>query len=124
MPQTKVVFYQEKNGTVPVLDWLDDIPAKAQLKCLAKIERLKQEGHELRRPEAGLLRDKIYELRSSFQGVHYRILYFFHGNVAAVVSHGIVKEDRGPRVEIARAIERRKQFEMNPKAHTFEEKPL
>ena len=124
MPQTKVVFYQEKDGTVPLLDWFDDIPAKAQLKCLAKIERLKQEGHELRRPEADLLRDKIYELRSSFQGVHYRILYFFHGNVAAVVSHGIVKEDRVPPVEIARAIERRKQFEMNPKAHTFEEKPL
>ena len=124
MPQTKVVFYQEKEGSVPVLDWLGGIPAKAQLKCLAKIERLKQEGHELRRPEADLLRDKIYELRSSIQGVHYRILYFFHGNVAAVVSHGIVKEDRVPPVEIARAIERRKQFEMNPKAHTFEEKPL
>jgi hypothetical protein len=119
-----VVFYQEQDGTVPVLDWLDDIPAKAQLKCLAKIERLKQEGHELRRPEADLLRDKIYELRSSFQGVHYRILYFFHGTVAAVVSHGIVKEDRVPPGEIARAIERRKQFEMNPKAHTFEEKSL
>ena len=121
MPQTKVVFYQEKDGSVPVLEWLDGIPTKAQLKCLAKIERLKQEGHELRRPEADLLRDKIYELRSSLQGVHYRILYFFHGNVAAVVSHGIVKEHRVPPVEIARAIERRKNFETNPKAHTFEE---
>lgn len=69
-----------------------------------------------------MLRDKIYELRSSLQGVHYRILYFFHGNVAAVVSHGIVKGDRVPPVEIARAIERRKNFEINPKAHTCEER--
>ncbi|WP_395742407.1 type II toxin-antitoxin system RelE/ParE family toxin [Prosthecobacter sp.] len=98
MPQTKVVFYQETDGTVPVLEWLEGIPAKAQLKCLSKLERLKQEGHELRRPEADLLRDKIYELRSSLQGVHYRLLYFFHGKVAAVVSHGIVKEDRVPPV--------------------------
>ena len=112
MPKTKVVFYKELSGSVPVLDWLDG---------LAKIERLKQEGHELRRPEADLLRDKIYELRASFQGVHYRILYFFHGNVAAVVSHGITKEDRVPPVEIARAIERRQQFELNPKVHTYEE---
>ena len=121
MPQTKVVFYQEKDGTVPVLDWLDDIPAKAQLKCLAKIERLKQEGHELRRPEADLLRDKIYELRSSFQGVHYRILYFFHDRNVAVLSHSITKEDSIPPVEIERAMKRKRQFEQHPEKHTYAE---
>ena len=92
------------------------------MKCLTRIERLKEEGHQLRRPEADLLRDKIYELRASLQGIHYRILYFFHGNVAAVLSHGIVKEDCVPPIEIDRAIQRRKNFEMNPKAHTYEEK--
>lgn len=121
MARTKVVFYQEKDGTVPLLEWLDGIPLKAQLKCLAKVERLREEGHELRQPEADLLRDKIYELRASLQGIHYRLLYFFHGNVAAVLSHGLVKEDRVPPVEIAQAIARRKNFEANPKAHTFEE---
>lgn len=121
MPRTKVVFYMENDGGVPVLEWLDGLPAKAQLKCLAKIERLKQEGHQLRRPEADLLTDHIYELRASLQGIHYRILYFFHGNVAAVLSHGIRKEDRVPPLEIARAVERRRAFESNPAAHTFEE---
>ncbi len=121
MPRTKVVFYKASDGTVPVLEWLEGLPSKAQLKCLTKIERLKQEGHELRRPEADLLTDKIYELRASLRGIHYRVLYFFYGNVAAVVSHGIVKEDRVPPAEIARAIECRKNFEQNPKAHTFEE---
>ena len=103
------------------MEWLENIPIKAQLKCLAKIERLREEGHHLRRPEADLLRDKIYELRASLQGIHYRILYFFHGNVAAVLSHGIVKEDSVPPIEINRAIQRRKSFELNPKAHTYEE---
>jgi len=85
MAQTKVVFYKEQSETIaPVLEWLDTIPLKARLKCLTRIERLKEEGHQLRRPEADLLRDKIYELRASLQGVHYRILYFFHGNMAAV----------------------------------------
>jgi phage-related protein len=121
VPETKVVFYKEKDGAVPVLEWLDGLPAKARLKCLAKIERLRQEGHELRRPEADLLREKIYELRASLQGIHYRVLYFFHGNVAAVLSNGIVKEDRVPPIDIDRAIERRKKFESNPKMHIYEE---
>lgn len=43
-------------------------------------------GHELRRPEADFLRDGIYELRVSLQGQQYRMLYFFHGKVVAVVS--------------------------------------
>ncbi len=122
MPNTKVVFYKEKGKTTaPVLEWLDTIPLKARLKCLTRIERLKEDGHQLRRPEADLLRDKIYELRATLQGVHYRILYFFHGNIAAVLSHGIIKEDCVPPIEINRAIERRKKFEMNPKEHTYEE---
>jgi hypothetical protein len=122
MAQIKVVFYKEKAGTTaPVLEWLDSIPLKARLKCLARIERLEEEGHNLRRPEADFLRDKIYELRASLQGIHYRILYFYHGNVAAVLSHGIIKEDRVPPIEIDRAIQRRKNFEMNPKVHTYEE---
>lgn len=122
MVQAKDVLYKERDGSVPFLEWLDSIPSKAQLKCLSKIERLKEEGHQLRRLKADFLRDKIYELRASFQGIHYRILYFFHGNVAAVVSHGIVKEDRVPEREIDRAVKRRKKFEDNPKAHTYEEK--
>ena len=121
MPNTKVVFYKDNDGTVPVLEWLDTIPKKARLKCIQKIERLREEGHNLRRPEADFLRDKIYELRASLQGIHYRILYFFHGNVAAVLSHGIVKEDRVPPIEIDRAIQRRKNFELNQKAHMCEE---
>ena len=78
-------------------------------------------GHELRRPEADFLRDGIYELRASRRGVHYRILYFFHGAMAAVVSHGVVKEGAVPPNEIDRAIERKRRFEANPARHTYRE---
>jgi hypothetical protein len=47
---------------------------------------LEQQGHELRRPIADFLRDGIYELRPSVQGVNYRILYFFSGRNVVVVS--------------------------------------
>jgi hypothetical protein len=78
-------------------------------------------GHELRRPEADFLRDGIHELRVSLRGVHHRILYFFHGPIAAAVSHGHVKERTVPPREIDRAIERKKRFEANPELHTYEE---
>jgi hypothetical protein len=121
VPETRVIFYQDEDGTAPLLDWLDELPAKVQLKCLARIERLKQEGHALRRPEADFLRDKIYELRVGFSGINYRMLYFFHGNTAAVVSHGIVKEDKVSPKEIEKAIERMIKFERNPATHTYQE---
>jgi phage-related protein len=121
MPKTKVIFYKEADGTVPIFEWLDQLPSKVVSKCLVKIERLRELGHELRRPEADLLRDKIYELRTALQGVNYRMLYFFHGDIAAVVSHGIVKESAVPPVEIERAIERKGKFLSDPKKHTHEE---
>ena len=120
MPKTKVVFFRTETGDGPVLDWLRELPTKARAKCTDKMERLAELGHELRRPEADLLRDKIYELRASLQGIHYRILYFFHGNTAAVLSHGIVKEKAVPTKEIEKAIERKNKFEANPAKHTHE----
>jgi Phage derived protein Gp49-like (DUF891) len=78
MPSTEVVFYREDDGTVPVLDWLGGLSIKARLKCLVRIERLRELGYDLRRPEADLLRDGIYELRVSLNHIQYRILYAFH----------------------------------------------
>ena len=101
------------------------LSAKVQDKCYLRLDRLREMGHELRRPEADLLRDGIYELRVSLQGVHHRVhhrvLYFFHGTVAAVISHGLVKERVVPPKEIDRAVERKKRFEANPQKHTYEE---
>ena len=121
MPKTDVVFYREDDGSVPILDWLDSLPPKALDKCTVRIERLGELGHELRRPEADFLQDGIYELRVGLQHVNYRILYFFHGRMAAVVSHGLVKEREVPPIEIARAIQRKRKFEKNPKTHTYME---
>lgn len=118
MPRTKVILYCEADGTVPILDWLDTLPSKAVAKCRVRIERLAAMGYELRRPEADILRDGIYELRIGLGGRNYRMLYFFHGQQAAILSHGLVKERAVPSIEIDRAIERKRRFLADPNRHT------
>lgn len=121
MPRTAILFYRDDDGTVPVVEWLAILPAKVRAKCVVKIERLAELGHELRRPEADLLRDKIYELRIGLQGINYRILYFYHDSAVAILAHGIVKERVVPPKEIDRAIERKRKFEQAPADHTYKE---
>lgn len=118
MPPTTLLIYREANGEVPLFDWMDGIPPKVRVKCRLRLERLRSLGYELRRPEADLLQDGIYELRIGHQGAHYRILYFFHSNVAVVVTGGCTKERAVPKIEIDRAIHRRASFERNPEQHS------
>ena len=68
MAQSEIIFYKE-GEMVPARDWLRKQPQKVQIKCLAYIAQLEAKGHELRRPVADFLRDGIYELRPSCQGV-------------------------------------------------------
>ena len=121
MPKTRVVFYREADGSVPVLDWFGGLPARAQDKCRVKIQRLSELGHELRRPEADLLRDGIHELRAGLHHVNYRILYFFHGRVAAILAHDLTKQDRVPDTAIETALKRKRKYEQDASLHTFEE---
>ena len=82
MPRTRVILYREDDGSCPLLNWFEELPAKVQDKCYLRLARLREMGHELRRPEADFLRDGIYELRVGRQGIHYRMLYFFHEAIA------------------------------------------
>jgi len=120
MPKTEVVFFAGKDGTAPLLDWLDRQEQKVQDKCLAKVERLEELGHELRRPEADYLRDDIYELRVRYRSVNYRMLYFFTKGMA-VISHGLTKEDVVPDRDIDLAVSHKAMFEHDPYKHTYKE---
>ena len=119
MGATEVVFYREDDGSVPLLNWLEDLNEKAREKCLVRLARLEELGHELRRPEADYLRDEIYELRAACQGVQYRMLYFFSGKAVVVVSHVLKKETKVPPREIDHAVARKKKYAADPAAHTF-----
>ena len=88
---------------------------------MVRLDLLRGMGHELRRPHADFLRDGIYELRVDLQGIHYRVLYFFHGHAAIVVSHGVVKSQTVPCAEIDLALRRKSIFARDPERHTYEE---
>jgi putative component of toxin-antitoxin plasmid stabilization module len=122
MPHTRLLFFQDAEGFSPAWEWLKELRTrnpKAYAKCAVRIRRLAEMGHELRRPEADLLRDGIYELRARLGTVNYRILYFFHGRDVAVLANAITKENEIPATDINRALVRKKVFMANPGAHTF-----
>jgi len=120
MPAVEVISYREaETKAPPLIEWLDELPDKARLKCLVRLKRLEDVGHELRRPEADYLRDGIYELRASYQGVHCRMFYFFHGRSVVVLTHGVVKEREVPGEEIERALRARQALVRDPGSHTF-----
>jgi hypothetical protein len=52
------------------------------------------------------------------------MLYFFHGQAAVVISHGIMKQESAvPPIEIERARRRKETFEADPSRHTHRETP-
>jgi phage-related protein len=108
MPQTMVIFFAEPDGTAPLLSWMDGLPSKVQDKCYVKIERLGEMG---------------YELRIAYRSIQYRVLYFFHENIA-VISHGLKKESEVPGKDIEMALKRMEMFKLNPQLHTYEEEIL
>jgi phage-related protein len=117
--RTSYSFASRKIIQVPLLEWLETLPAKVQAKCIERIDRLGELGHELRRPESDYLRDGIYELRASYQGVHYRMLYFFAGKAVVVLSHGFTKERAVPSREIDQAIKRKSLVKIDFEKFTF-----
>jgi hypothetical protein len=120
MPEIDVLIFRDADGTAPLLSWMDQLIPKLQDKLLARIELLREKGHELRRPHADILRDGIHELRVRYFKENYRILYFFHGR-QAVLSHGLTKEAEVPDAEIDLALKRKVAFERDPERHTYRE---
>lgn len=121
MPPTEVRAFRDEDGHVPFQTWVDELERrapKAYAKCLARLIELAERGYEMRRPYADFLRDGIYELRASLAGIHYRVLYFFAGENAVVLSHGIIKQDRVPTKEIERAMDRMRLVLRSPDRYT------
>lgn len=123
MPANRLVFYKEEAG-VAVLDWLASLRRRnprAYAKCRARINRLAEEGHAWRRPEADFLRDGVFELRARLGSINYRVLYGFHGRDVAILAHALTKEDRVPPAEIDRAAQRLAKYRLDPTKHTYSE---
>ena len=126
MPQTKVVFFQEANQTVPALEWLREMKrrdARITAKFHERILELGALGWEMTRPASDTLRDGIHELRVRFGNVNYRLLYSFYEEngqqTIAFLVHGLTKERAVPSEDIDLALRRRAAFVADPAAHTY-----
>ena len=124
MPAAIIRIYRDDDGSAPFLDWLQKIERrnrKVYEKCRSYVRRLAEQGHELRRPTADLLRDGVYELRFNMLGVNYRILYGFAGKDLVMISHGITKKAKVPPAEIDKAAERLAKYKSNPERYGLKE---
>ncbi len=121
MPEVQVVYYQHVEGTIPMVEWLDNLQSQPRhrAKCIKSIGLLKASGYDLRRPYPAPLRDDIYELRLKYGHINYRMLYFFHGRMAVVLTHGLTKKKEVAPVEIDRAIRLKQKYEADPDSHAF-----
>ena len=115
--QDDIIFFKEENGEIPIIDWLDELPEKAQDKCLAKLKRLEDLGHELRRPEA----DSCATGSMSFESAHGSIIESSTSFMVARRLWSLMACEGAsvPPREIDKAVERKERFDTDPKRHTF-----
>lgn len=121
MPKAEIRVFRDDDGQIPLCNWLNDLErhnSRVYAKCLARLLELEQQGFDMRRPHADLLRDGIYELRVPHKRMHYRMLYFFCGKNIVVVSHGLTKEDRVPPREIDVAVCRKQLVKKSESKYT------
>lgn len=86
----EVEFYKTLRGDAPVRDFIDKLSERQQNKVLGFIKKLEDEGHLLRRPTAGHLGDKLWELRPD----DHRILYAFYDRTKIVLLHAVTKKKK------------------------------
>jgi len=106
-------FFETERGTSPPSDFIESLPAAAQVKLGRAIELLRELGP--RQPSQFVKRlvgwRGLYELRVVFRGNAYRMFFFDAGQGRLVAVHGIAKKtDRIPRRDLETAAERRETW--------------
>jgi len=87
-----IVFYTAERGDSPLDDFLDGLDKKSRAKVAAYLSLLEEQGPNLKRPYAHIVRGKMRELRIHHSSNQYRILYFFHMVDQIVLVHAFSKK--------------------------------
>ena len=88
----EIKFYTDRNGQVPVREFLDGLDVKMRQKMLRSIKALQDMGTSLRMPLSEALGDGIFELRAKVGTNITRVMYFFVVGNRAVLTHGFIKK--------------------------------
>jgi len=89
-----LVFYTTERGDSPVDDFLDGLNKKSRAKVAAHLSLLEEQGPNLKRPYADVVRGKIRELRIRQSSNQYRILFFFQARDQIVLAHAFSKKSQ------------------------------
>lgn len=88
----QAILYTTQRGDSPIDEFLDGLDKKTRAKVEAHIALLEEQGPNLKRPYADVVRGKIRELRIHFSSNQYRILYFFYLREQLVLAHALSKK--------------------------------
>jgi|SwirhisoilCB1_FD_contig_21_32364273_length_574_multi_5_in_0_out_0_2 phage-related protein len=87
-----IEYYIEQNGNCPVIDFIEGLDTRAQLRIAKALEKLEAQGANAKYPLVSPVRGKIWELRVGYNKTIYRILYFIATGRVIVLLHGIPKK--------------------------------
>lgn len=103
----QIEFFTDRRGRSPVLEYIDELPMKEQVKVRNVIRLLEEFGPELRMPHAKQIESKLWELRPGGS----RLFYFLYFEKKFVILHGYKKEtQKTPKQEIVVAMKRMKDL--------------
>jgi phage-related protein len=89
-----LVLHTTERGDSPIDEFLDGLDKKSRAKVAAYLSLLEEEGPNLKRPYADVVRGKIRELRIHYSSNQYRVLYFFHVHDQIVLLHAFSKKSQ------------------------------
>jgi phage-related protein len=102
-----VDFFKENDETLPVREWMLDLPKEARAKLLARVQMLREHGPSLDFPYTSQIEGRLRELRLRLGKTRYRVLYFFDELRTCVLLHGFTKNTEAvPPIEIRIALQR------------------
>jgi len=86
-----VDFYEEPDGSAPVEEFLDGLPAKHRGKLLALIANLGRHGTTFPFPYSSQVDGRLRELKTQFGKTNLRILYYCDAQRCFQLLHGVKK---------------------------------
>ena len=109
----EIIFYTTKNGSSPIEEFLDSLPAKQAKKVtwvLQLIETLDSVPIQYFKKLDGT--DDIWEVRVDFGNDAFRLLCFLDGGNMVVLTNGFAKKtQKTPTSEISLAERRKKDYQ-------------
>ena len=87
-----LILFTTDRGESPIDEFLDGLDKKSRAKVAAYLSLLADEGPNLKRPYADVVRGKIRELRIHYSSNQFRALYFFHVRDQIVLVHAFSKK--------------------------------